>query len=92
MASQVTAAVEASMFVLIGEGPLRADLARAIDAAGLGDRVELHGREPDARAVLGGLDIALQASLAEGLPMPSSKPPPRDCRLSRQPSGVQPKS
>jgi glycosyltransferase involved in cell wall biosynthesis len=68
VASQVTAAVEASIFVLIGEGPLRADLARAIDAAGLGDRVRLHGREPDARAILGGLDIALQASLAEGMP------------------------
>lgn len=68
VASVVVAAVPAAIFVLIGEGPLRPDLEQAIGEAGLVERVRLHGREPDAREIVGGFDIALQASLSEGLP------------------------
>jgi glycosyltransferase involved in cell wall biosynthesis len=68
VASLVVAAVPESIFVLIGEGPLRSDLQREIDAAGLTNQVLLHGREPDARRIVGGFDIAIQASLSEGLP------------------------
>src|SRR5207249_4197775 len=68
VASIVAAAVPDSMFVLIGEGPLRPDLQRQIDEAGLTNRVLLHGTEADAAQVVGGFDIALQASLSEGLP------------------------
>jgi glycosyltransferase involved in cell wall biosynthesis len=68
VASIVAPAIPESIFVLVGEGPLRADLERAIDAAGLHGRVRLHGNEPDARNILGAFDIAIQASLAEGLP------------------------
>jgi glycosyltransferase involved in cell wall biosynthesis len=68
VASIVTAAVPESMFVLIGEGPLRPSLQRQIDEAGLTNRVLLNGMEPDGAQVVGGFDIALQASLSEGLP------------------------
>jgi glycosyltransferase involved in cell wall biosynthesis len=68
VASIVTTAIPGAIFVLVGEGPLRPDLERAINSAGLTDRVKLHGREPDARHILGAFDIALQASLSEGLP------------------------
>jgi glycosyltransferase involved in cell wall biosynthesis len=67
-ASLVVAAVPQSIFVLIGEGPLRPDLQRQIDDAGLTNQIRLHGMEPDARQIVGGFDIALQASLSEGLP------------------------
>ncbi len=68
VASIVIAAVPESMFVLVGEGPLRSELQRQIDAAGLTNRVLLHGMEADAAEVVGGFDIAVQASLSEGLP------------------------
>jgi glycosyltransferase involved in cell wall biosynthesis len=68
VASMVAASIPQAIFVLVGEGALRPVLERSIDAAGLGDRVRLHGHEPDARQILGAFDVALQASLAEGLP------------------------
>ena len=68
VASVVGIAVPRAIFVLIGEGPYRAELERAIDAAGLADRVRLEGSVPDARQIVGAFDIALQASVSEGLP------------------------
>jgi glycosyltransferase involved in cell wall biosynthesis len=68
VASAVAARVDRAMFVLVGEGALRHDLERAIASAGLDQRVLLHGQEPDARDVVSGFDIALQASTSEGLP------------------------
>jgi len=68
VAALVGPRVPQSIFVLVGEGPLRGELERRIVARGVTDRVRLHGSEPDAREIVGAFDIALQASLAEGLP------------------------
>lgn len=54
--------------IIVGEGPLRAELVRLVDKLGLHDVVRLHGTEPDARDIVGAFDIAAQASEAEGLP------------------------
>jgi glycosyltransferase involved in cell wall biosynthesis len=55
-------------FVFVGEGPLRQELARAIERDGLRGMVWLHGAEPDARRLYGAFDIVVQASESEGLP------------------------
>ena len=54
--------------MLIGEGPLRPDLAALIAELGLGGVVVLAGAAPDARNVVGAFDVAVQASESEGLP------------------------
>lgn len=55
-------------YVLVGEGPLRAELAAAIARLDLGSIVVLAGRVDDARAVYPAFDIAVQTSTSEGLP------------------------
>jgi len=54
--------------VLVGEGPIRADLQQRIDALGLEDRVRLHGSVLDPRPLYGAFDLVVQASRSEGLP------------------------
>jgi glycosyltransferase involved in cell wall biosynthesis len=54
--------------VLVGEGPLRADLERSIAAHELRGIVRLHGSVPDARLLYPAFDLAVQASESEGLP------------------------
>jgi len=55
-------------YVLVGEGPLRADLERAIDRHELTRIVVLHGRTADARTLYPAFDMFVQASESEGLP------------------------
>jgi glycosyltransferase involved in cell wall biosynthesis len=55
-------------FVLVGEGPLRADLEAEIARLRLTGVVRLHGAEPDARRLYPAFDMLVQASLTEGLP------------------------
>jgi glycosyltransferase involved in cell wall biosynthesis len=54
--------------VLVGEGPLRDELAQLIRDLDLGDVVVLHGREREARTVYGAFDVFAFASEAEGFP------------------------
>jgi len=54
--------------VLVGDGPRRAGLEAEIARRGLADRIILHGRAVDARALYGAFDIAVQVSVSEGLP------------------------
>jgi glycosyltransferase involved in cell wall biosynthesis len=54
--------------VLVGEGPIRADLQQRIDALGLEGRVRLHGSVVDPKPLYGAFDLVVQASRSEGLP------------------------
>lgn len=56
-------------FVLVGDGPLRAELAAAVSARGLAHRVHLLGRREDAAALLPDLDALVLPSHREGTPM-----------------------
>jgi glycosyltransferase involved in cell wall biosynthesis len=55
-------------FILFGDGPLRRDLRRQIDAAGLGESFVLPGFRDDLDGFLPFLDILVVPSFTEGLP------------------------
>jgi len=55
-------------FVVVGEGPMRLELERAIERRQLDGVVILHGPEADARSVYQAFDVMVQASRTEGLP------------------------
>ena len=55
-------------FVVVGEGPMRLELERAIGRRQLDGVVILHGPEADARSVYQAFDLLVQASRTEGLP------------------------
>jgi glycosyltransferase involved in cell wall biosynthesis len=54
--------------LMVGEGPLRGELQRQIDAYGLQDCARLHGRVTDARPLFSLFDLVVQTSRSEGLP------------------------
>jgi glycosyltransferase involved in cell wall biosynthesis len=56
-------------FVLVGDGPEMANVAAAIAAHGLQDRVRLTGFRPDGRRYLGLMDVYLLTSEFEGMPI-----------------------
>ena len=68
VAEAVSPSAPTVRFVVVGDGPARESLAHFVAARGLSDRVILHGHEPDARALLDGMDIVVHPSDAEGLP------------------------
>jgi glycosyltransferase involved in cell wall biosynthesis len=55
-------------YVLVGDGPLRAQLDDDLRRRGLEDVVRIHPGEHDARRVYGAFDVAVQGSESEGLP------------------------
>jgi glycosyltransferase involved in cell wall biosynthesis len=55
-------------FHVAGEGEERAALERQVRQAGLEGRFHLGGSQSDVPGFLGGLDVAVQASRAEGMP------------------------
>jgi glycosyltransferase involved in cell wall biosynthesis len=65
-AARVAAADPRVRFVLIGDGPSRADLMRFAASLGLGERVRFEGERADAANLLAGLDLLVQPSLWEG--------------------------
>jgi glycosyltransferase involved in cell wall biosynthesis len=67
-ASQVTAARPEVVFRVAGEGEQRAALEADIQARGLSGRFHLPGSSRDVPAFLAGLNVAVLASRAEGLP------------------------
>ena len=56
-------------FVLIGQGPLEAEIRELQQQLGLGPRVTLLGRRDDATRVLAGCDVFVLSSRFEGLPV-----------------------
>lgn len=58
-----------SRFLVVGDGPLRAELEREAARLGLGSRVVFTGLVSDPVPVVGALDLFTLASLSEGLPV-----------------------
>jgi len=52
---------------MVGEGPLRAEVRRILDAAGVADLAWLPGERDDVPDILRGLDCFVLPSLAEGV-------------------------
>jgi len=55
--------------MLAGDGPLKADIVRRIEAAGLGGRIRLLGVRGDIPRLLAAMDVMVFPSLHEGLPV-----------------------
>jgi len=68
-ASQALAAEPRLRYVLVGQGPLAADLDRWIEEAGIGDRFTALGYRADATRVVSGADVFTLSSSHEGLPV-----------------------
>jgi glycosyltransferase involved in cell wall biosynthesis len=64
----VAALVPEAHFLLVGTGPLQAAVARAVDAAGIGDRWHHVPLIPDVATLLGQLDLFVLTSRFEGAP------------------------
>jgi glycosyltransferase involved in cell wall biosynthesis len=67
-AAKIRDAAPMLRYVVVGEGPSRAELAAAIGRLGLERTVLLVGRVEDARTLYPAFDIAVQTSTSEGLP------------------------
>jgi glycogen(starch) synthase len=61
------ATVAHAQALLVGDGPLRADVEREVARLGLGDVVRLAGYRPDADAILAAADVACLSSREEGM-------------------------
>jgi glycosyltransferase involved in cell wall biosynthesis len=68
-ASRVLARRPDALFVLVGDGPLRAQVLAEIDRRGLRDRVRLLGRVPQANRLVAAADVLLLCSHSEGMPV-----------------------
>ncbi len=68
VAARLREAVPGLRYVLVGDGPSRHELETAVADAGLDTVVVMAGRADDARDVYPAFDIAVQASVSEGLP------------------------
>lgn len=68
-AARVLAEVPRARFVVVGDGPLRAELLREAEEAKLGDRFLFPGLRSDIPDVLAAFDVYVLPSLWEGLPL-----------------------
>ena len=66
-APRLLAARSELRFLLVGQGPLRAEIADRVAATGLEGRVLLPGFRPDLGAFIGALDLLVHPALDEGL-------------------------
>jgi glycosyltransferase involved in cell wall biosynthesis len=67
-ASRVAAVEPKAHFPLVGDGALRREIEEHAARLGVGDRVHLLGDRSDAALIAAGFDVAVSASLSEGLP------------------------
>lgn len=63
------ARIPATRFVLIGDGPLRAELEGRVRRLALEDAVHFPGLQEDVRPYLAAMDVYMISSLFEGLPL-----------------------
>lgn len=69
LAVRALAEIPDAALVIMGDGPLRAQLEHEAAAAKVGDRVVLAGLRADAREVIGAADAVIITSRSEGLPL-----------------------
>jgi glycosyltransferase involved in cell wall biosynthesis len=67
-AGSIAAVEPRAHFLLVGDGSLRREIEEQAARLGVGDRVHLLGDRNDAALVPAGFDVAVLASLSEGLP------------------------
>jgi glycosyltransferase involved in cell wall biosynthesis len=67
-AARVSQEFQNAHFVLVGGGPLRQEIEDRAARLGVGDRVHLLGDRSDAARLVASFDLAVLASLHEGLP------------------------
>ncbi|NKB87373.1 MAG: glycosyltransferase [Acidobacteria bacterium] len=65
---EILSALPDATLLLIGDGPLRGEVSRRVQDAGLMDSVHFLGVRDDAREIAGGADALVLCSLVEGLP------------------------
>ena len=65
--AQVHAFVPRARLVLMGDGPLHAEIEQQVQALGLANAVTLMGMRPDIESVLPALDVGLLVSSTEGM-------------------------
>ena len=68
VAAELRAMNRPAHLVIAGDGPMRAALEAEVTSRELQDLVTFLGHRPDVEAVLGGVEVALLTSEAEGLP------------------------
>ena len=68
-AARVRAVLPSARFVVVGDGELRADVERRIDALGLRDRVTVVGWREDLASIYSDLDLKVLTSANEGTPL-----------------------
>jgi glycosyltransferase involved in cell wall biosynthesis len=68
IAARVSKEFQRIVFLLAGDGPMRGEVVRAIDRAGLGRSVLLLGSRSDAADLLTSSDVLLLTSRTEGMP------------------------
>ena len=66
--ADVVSDVPEAIFLMVGDGPLRRDVERAVRRAGLVEHVRLLGVRDDVPDVLGACDLLVLASATEGMP------------------------
>jgi glycosyltransferase involved in cell wall biosynthesis len=67
-AARVSREIQDARFILVGDGPLRHEIEDRIARLGISDRVHLLGERSDASQLVASFDLAVLASLHEGLP------------------------
>ncbi len=68
VAAEVIKAKPESLFILVGDGPLREQTENLIDSMGLNDNIILLGSRKDVASILPAFDVFLITSRTEGLP------------------------
>jgi glycosyltransferase involved in cell wall biosynthesis len=65
-AARLAQELQETRFIVVGEGPARADLETLAARHGIGDRITFAGRRRDVGEVMQGLDLFVQPSMWEG--------------------------
>ena len=68
-AARVAQEVPEARFVVVGDGPLRHELARLAEQLGIHERVHFLGFQVEAPALVGAFDVLVVPSLSEGTPL-----------------------
>src|SRR6266567_4721641 len=61
--------IPGATFAFIGDGPLRAPMARRMQELGLNGNVRIHGKVPDVVPFLQKAGVVVRPSLTEGMPL-----------------------